>query len=53
MTSPSKALSRDQHFQQQLAFGQIAETEIAQWITRLGDTILPIYDIEYATGKGP
>ncbi len=41
-------------FQRRLAFGQIAETAIAQWIMRVrGGQVLPIYDIEYETGKGP
>jgi len=40
-------------FQKQLAFGQMAETLIARWLISKGKTILPIYDIEYDTGKGP
>ena len=41
-------------FQRRLAFGQIAETTIARWImTARGGLVLPIYDIEYETGKGP
>ena len=44
---------RSEGFQKQLAFGQLAETDIAKWIMRRGGTVLPIYDIEYDTGKGP
>ena len=40
-------------FQRQLAFGQIAETEIAKWLLARGAVVLPVYDIEYETGKGP
>lgn len=40
-------------FQRQLAFGQMAETQIARWLMKRGHAILPIYDIEYDTGKGP
>jgi hypothetical protein len=40
-------------FQQQLAFGRIAETQIAAWLLRRGWAILPAYDIEYDSGKGP
>lgn len=41
-------------FQQNLAFGQLAETDIARWLMRVrGASLLPIYDIEYDTGKGP
>lgn len=41
-------------FQKQLAFGRIAESRIAQWlIQRCKYSILPVYDQEYATGKGP
>lgn len=40
-------------FQKQLAFGQIAESQIAKWIISRGGIVLPIYDVEYDTGKGP
>ena len=46
------ALAHDK-FQRQLAFGQIAETDIALWLMHRGGVVLPIYDIEYDTGKGP
>lgn len=45
-------LSRNS-FQKNLAFGQMAETAIARWLISRGAIILPIYDIEYDTGKGP
>jgi hypothetical protein len=47
-----RALS-DSTFQKQLAFGQIAETVISRWLMSRGLIVLPIYDIEYHTGKGP
>lgn len=40
-------------FQKNLAFGQIAESDIARWLRNRGAVILPVYDIEYDTGKGP
>ncbi len=40
-------------FQQQLAFGQMAETAIAKWLIAQGRIILPVYDVEVNTGKGP
>ena len=42
-----------EHFQKNLAFGQIAETRIAKWLRSRGNHLLPAYDIEYETGKGP
>lgn len=50
--SVNQSLSQSS-FQRQLAFGQVAETLIAKWIISKGGIILPIYDIEYETGKGP
>lgn len=40
-------------FERQLAFGQIAESEISKWIIARGGYVLPVYDVEYDTGKGP
>lgn len=40
-------------FQKQLGFGQIAETDIARWLISRSNMVLPVYDIEYDTGKGP
>ncbi len=40
-------------FQKNLAFGQIAETRISQWIIARNNVVLPAYDIEYDSGKGP
>lgn len=50
---PNLALARDRQFQNRLAFGQMAETKIARWILSKGAVIMPIYDIEYESGKGP
>jgi hypothetical protein len=47
------AALREERFQRNLAFGQIAETDIAKWLIRRGVVVLPIYDVEYETGKGP
>jgi len=52
MSSPNATLSCSS-FQKQLAFGAIAETLIAKWLMRKGYSVLPMYDIEYETGKGP
>lgn len=39
-------------FQRNLAFGHIAESAIARWLRNRGRLVLPVYDIEYETGKG-
>lgn len=42
------------NFQQQLAFGKIAESHIALWLRRArGWSVLPIYEKEIDEGKGP
>lgn len=51
--SVNESLSEQSHFESRLAFGQIAETRIAQWIIARGNHVLPIYDVEVDTGKGP
>lgn len=43
----------DQDFQKNLAFGQMSETDITRWLISRGGTVMPAYDIEYDTGKGP
>ena len=40
-------------FSHQLKFGQMAESSIAQWLRGRGWSVLPVYDIEIPTGKGP
>lgn len=40
-------------FQTQLAFGHTAETKIARYLRSRGSVIMPVYDLEYDTGKGP
>lgn len=50
--SVSAALST-REFESRLAFGQVIETRIARWLLARGAHILPVYDIEYETGKGP
>lgn len=51
--SPNRALAQEKVFQSQLAFGQIAETDIARWLLQRGNVLLPIYEKEIDTGKGP
>ncbi len=51
--SVAQKRSSDLAFQKNLAFGQMAETAIARWLISRGAIVLPIYDIEYDTGKGP
>jgi hypothetical protein len=51
--SVSHELSGRGLFQKQLAYGQMAETLIAQWLISRGIIVMPVYDIEYETGKGP
>jgi len=40
-------------FQTNLAVGKMGESRIANWMKKRGWCILPIYDIEINTGKGP
>lgn len=40
-------------FHDQLAIGQIAESAIAQWLRARGACVLPAYQVEQASGKGP
>lgn len=49
----NRDLSKSDRFQRQLAWGQLAETDIAKYLINLGAHILPVYDIEYEDGKGP
>lgn len=46
---------QETEFQKQLAFGRIAESQIARWLISRGNYLLPVYDIEYIDGipKGP
>lgn len=47
-------MSTQSTFEQDLAFGKIAESQIATWLRRVhGWDFLPVYDIEKHTGKGP
>lgn len=40
-------------FQQSLAAGQMGESRIARWLNRRGWAVLPVYEKEIHTGKGP
>jgi len=41
------------NFAQNLASGRVGESRIAQWLKSRGYSILPVYEIEIQTGKGP
>lgn len=40
-------------FADKLAFGKVAEGFIARWLMARGNHVLPVYEIEKSTGKGP
>jgi hypothetical protein len=40
-------------FDQQLAHGQLGESIIAKWCMSRGNSVLPVYEKEIDTGKGP
>lgn len=40
-------------FDKQLQYGQVGESKIANWLKSRGYSVLPVYEIEYHTGKGP
>jgi len=40
-------------FTENLKYGKVAEGLIAQWLMARGNSILPVYEIEKSTGKGP
>ena len=40
-------------FEKQLKFGKMGESAIANWFKRKGYTVLPVYEVEMNTGKGP
>lgn len=41
-------------FEHRLAFGKVAESKIANWLRHVvGRTVMPVYEIELNTGKGP
>jgi len=40
-------------FADKLAFGKVAEGFIANWLMARGNSVLPVYEIEKSTGKGP
>ena len=41
------------NFDGQLKYGQVGESRIAEWLRARGNSILPVYEIEKQTGKGP
>lgn len=40
-------------FKNQLKKGKIGESAIAQWLKRRGNHIMPVYELEVESGKGP
>jgi len=40
-------------FSRQLSIGKVGESRIAQWMNGRGWSVLPVYEIEINTGKGP
>jgi len=40
-------------FEDNLAFGKIGESEIAEWLKSRGHSVLPVYEKEIIEGKGP
>jgi hypothetical protein len=41
-------------FGHRLALGKLAESRITEWIrTSLGYSVMPVYEVEFSTGKGP
>ncbi len=47
------AVSQKKDFYTHLQTGRVGESLIANWFKRQGYNILPVYEIEYNTGKGP
>ena len=41
------------NFADNLSYGQVGESLIARWLRGRGWSVLPVYDIEVQTGKGP
>jgi hypothetical protein len=50
---PSVSSATGEAFQLNLAFGQMGESRIARWLMSQGYSVLPVYDAQYETGKGP
>ncbi len=40
-------------FKEQLQFGKVGESAIAQWLIGRGHSVLPVYEQELSKGKGP
>lgn len=40
-------------FEESLEAGRVGESRIARWLMKKGYSILPVYEIEIQTGKGP
>lgn len=41
------------HFDRQLKYGQAGESSIAKWLRSRGNSVLPVYEKIFDTGKGP
>ena len=40
-------------FDENLKYGHVGESRIASWLRARGNSVLPVYEIEKQTGKGP
>lgn len=40
-------------FEKKLEYGQVGESRIGKWINSRGYSVLPVYELELQTGKGP
>ena len=50
---PQKTRQENNEFEERLERGQAAESDIALWFKQRGCKVLPIYDIQHDTNKGP
>jgi hypothetical protein len=41
------------NFAGKLQYGQVGESKIAKWLNSRGYSVLPVYEVEMNTGKGP
>lgn len=41
------------NFSQKLAIGKVGESAIAQWLKHRGHHVMPVYELEVESGKGP
>ena len=46
-------MSSTKRFNESLKYGQLGESRIAEWLKKQHYSVLPVYDIQINTGKGP